>query len=108
MAEDARIELERNLDHLLISAKGKGPQLTIGEKVLRFQPAMSAAIYGQYVKDIGAEGANAYDVMIGFLGKLLTPDSDSLDSVLELIEIEGVAEIVNTVTEIYAGFQKKS
>lgn len=108
MADNAKIELERNLDHLLISAKGKGPELTIGGNVLRFQAAMPASTYGQYVKDIGTENADAYQVMVSFLRALLTKDSDSLDNVLDIVEIAGVGEIVNTVTEIYAGFQKKS
>lgn len=106
--EDAKIELDRNLDHLLISAKGEGPNFTVGDYVLKFQPGMSAAVYGQYIKDIGVENANVYEVMIGFLKQLLVSESDDLDDVLKIIEIEGVAEIVNAVTEVYAGFRKKS
>lgn len=97
-------QFRRNLDHILIDNDKIGPEVTVGNTVLRFKAkppvkALSALI--------GA--TNRVEGMITYIGKTLVPgQEEALDTLLDDIDIEGLAEILNALSEGYTSFPEKS
>jgi len=94
---------KRNLDHLGISA-GIGPEITVGDIVLTFK---TQAPVSALAKLVGTD--NRIDGMIQYIKLTLVPGQDEeFEKLLGIIDIEGLAEILNVLGEGYTSFPEKS
>lgn len=107
MAEEI-IELKRNLSHILASATDEGPELTIGDTILKFKPRVTFGAYTRLQAGLNDEESDKFQVMVKYVKQLLASDPDEFEALLDEIDVSGVGEIVGAISEIYAGFQQKS
>lgn len=103
--DDAVLEqFKRNLDHIQINPKLLGPELTIGDLVLKFKNKVPVKALSKLV-----DSDNRVKGMSEYIGKALVEgQEEELDLLLDRVDIEGLAEILNTLGEAYTSFQGKS
>ncbi len=97
-------QFKRNLDHILIKTDVVGPEITIGETVLQFRTKASvralAALVGNDNKITG---------MQEYIRKALLPGQDAaFEDILDNVDIQGLSEILNTLSEAYTSFPDQS
>jgi hypothetical protein len=102
--EVALEQFRKNLDHILIDGKKVGPEITIGDTVLKFKAKAPVKALAAL---IGAD--NRVQGMETYIRKTLVPgQEEAFDALLEDIDIEGLAEILNALGEGYTSFPEKS
>lgn len=97
-------QFKRNLDHIKIDKTEVGPEITIGDTVLRFKPKAPVSALSSL---IGSE--NRVEGMSTYILKTLEPgQEDAFVALLDEIDIEGLGEILNALGEGYTSFPEKS
>ena len=104
-AEAIQEQFKRNLSHILIDTKVKGPEIDFGGgQVLRFK---SKAPVQALAKLVGSD--NRVTGMEDYIRGVLMPGQDDVFSaILEVIDIDGLAEILGVLGEAYTSFPEKS
>lgn len=96
-------QFRKNLDHILLDNKKEGPVITIGDTVLRFKAKASVVALAALV---GTE--NRVQAMTDYIRKTLLPgQEEDFDSLLDYIDLDGLAEILNALGEGYTSFPEK-
>ena len=108
MAENDLIEVKRNLSHIVISAEAEGPELTIGDTVLKFKAKVPVGTFARYTRAQLDENSDTVTAIIQYIESLLVSPKEDFYSILDNIEIDGLGEILSALNEIYTGFQPKS
>lgn len=101
-AESSKIheQFKRNLDHILIDAKEVGPELTVGKVVLTFRAKVPVKALARLISSDDRIGG-----MEEYIRKsLLAGQDEKLDQIMDDIDIDGLAEIVNALGEAYTSF----
>lgn len=102
--EVALEQFRKNLDHILIDGKKVGPEITIGGTVLKFKAkAPVKALAALISADNRVHGMETY-----IRKTLVSGQDEAFDALLEEIDIEGLAEILNALGEGYTSFPEKS
>lgn len=97
-------QFRRNLDHIRIDTSAAGPEVAIGDTVLRFKVKASVRALADLV---GNE--NRVAGMESYLRKTLLPGQEAaFDALLEEIDVVGLSEILNALSEAYTSFPEKS
>jgi hypothetical protein len=97
-------QFKRNLSHVLISKDEVGPELTLGDTVLTFK---AKSPVDSLVDLVGME--NRVAGMTSYIRKALKPGQDeAFSDILGNIDMEGLVEIVNALSEAYTSFPDKS
>lgn len=97
-------QFRRNLSSILIDKTIVGPEITVGETVLRFR---SKAPVKALAKLIGSE--NRIDGMAGYIRETLVKgQEEAFDLLMDDIDLDGLAEIINALGEGYTSFPEKS
>lgn len=97
-------QFKRNLDHILIDSDVAGPEITLGATVLRFR---SKAPVKALAKLIGGE--NRIDGMEGYIKDCLVKgQEEAFETLLDDIDIDGLAAIINALGEGYTSFPEPS
>ena len=96
-------QFKRNLNHILIGTVA-GPEITIGDTVLTFK---AKAPVTALAKLVGTD--NRVEGMIEYIKLTLVPGQEEVfGALLDQIDIEGLAEILNVLGEGYTSFPEKS
>lgn len=97
-------QFKRNLDHILIDPETKGPEITVGSTVLTFKPKAPVRALARLVGE-----TNRVEGMTEYINKTLVPGQEAaFDALLDEIDIDGLAEILNALGEGYTSFPKPS
>lgn len=102
-SETTLTQFKRNLDHILIDHDKAGPEVTVGDTVLKFKikppvTALSALIGNE----------NRVEGMVSYISKTLVKgQEEAFTALLEDIDIDGLAEILNALGEGYTSFPEK-
>lgn len=103
-SEAIHVQFKRNLDHILIDAKEVGPELTVGKTVLTFRAKVPVKALARL---IGTE--DRIGGMEAYIRTSLTAGQDEkLDEIMDNVDIDGLAEIVNALGEAYTSFPEPS
>lgn len=95
-------QFKRNLSHILGTGV-KGPEITVGDTVLTFKAKAPVTALADL---IGNE--NRVNGMKAYIRQTLVPgQEEAFESLLELIDIEGLSEILNVLSEGYSSFPEK-
>lgn len=96
-------QFKKNLDHILIDNKKVGPEITVGHTVLRFKPKASVKALAALVG-----GTNRVESMAEYIRQTLSSgQEEDFESLLEYIDLDGLAEILNALGEGYTSFPEK-
>jgi hypothetical protein len=102
--ETVQGQFVKNLDHILIDPKAKGPQIPIGKTTLKFKNKPPVTALGTLVGE-----ANQIDGMTGYIRKcLIKGQEDAFNEILENIDLPGLGEIMEALSEGYTSFPEKS
>lgn len=97
-------QFKRNLDHILLDHSKVGPEITVGDTVLRFKAKASVKALAALVGN-----DNRVEAMTDYIRQTLAPgQEEALDALLDNISLDGLAEILNALGEGYTSFQEKS
>lgn len=98
-------QFRRNLDHILIGSGNKtGPELTIGDTVLRFRAKAPVKALAALISD-----DNRVQGMITYILGVLEPgQEEAFMALLDSIDIEGLGEILEKLAEGYTSFPDQS
>lgn len=94
--------LQKTFDHILISTMGTGPNFSLGGVTYNFKPKVPVTAIIKLVRN-----ENNYDGMTDYIIESLVDQGDGAKFRDHLSDIdgEGLAEIVEWLTESAAGFQ---
>lgn len=96
-------QFKRNLDHIAIGAEA-GPEISVGDIVLTFR---KKAPVSALAKLVGTD--NRIEGMIDYIKRTLVPgQEEAFEQLLDNIDMEGLAEILNVLGEGYTSFPDKS
>lgn len=97
-------QFKRNLDHILIDSSVAGPEITVGGTVLRFR---AKAPVRALAKLIGGE--NRIEGMEGYIRETLVKGQDeAFETLMNDIDIDGLAAIIEALGEGYTSFPEQS
>lgn len=97
-------QFKRTLDHILINPVLAGPELTIGETVLTFKKKAPVRALSALVGN-----SNQIEAMTEYVRLCLVKGQDeALEALLNEIDVEGLGEILNILSEAYTSFPEKS
>lgn len=107
MADEATTTQEqfrKNLSHILIDNSVVGPELTIGDSVLRFKSKVPVRALARLISN-----EDRVQGMIDYIsGALVAGQDDALNAVIDNTDIDGLAAIVSDLGEAYTSFPDKS
>lgn len=96
-------QFKRNLDHILTDST-QGPEITIGDTVLKFKAKAPVSALGALIAH-----ENRVEGMSEYIRKTLLPgQEDEFNALLDIIDVEGLSEILNALGEGYTSFPAKS
>lgn len=103
--EDATIaQFKRNLDHIRINPVEAGPELTLGDITLTFKKkAPLKALVALVDSPNQILGMTEYIRLT-----LVKGQEEALETLLEEIDVEGLGEILNVLSEAYTSFPDQS
>lgn len=97
-------QFKRNLDHIRINPVEAGPELTIGDITLVFKrKAPMKALIALVDSQSQISGMTEYIRLT-----LVKGQEAALETLLEEIDVEGLGEVLNALTEAYTSFPEKS
>lgn len=97
-------QFRRNLDHILIGSGDIGPELTIGDTVLRFKSKAPVKALAALIGD-----DNRVQGMITYILGVLQPgQEEAFTTLLDSIDVEGLGEILEKLAEGYTSFPAQS
>lgn len=95
-------QFKRNLSHIL-GTGNKGPEITIGDTVLQFKAKAPVTALASLINE-----GNRVDGMKEYIIQTLVPgQEEAFTALLDLIDIEGLSEILNVLSEGYSSFPEK-
>lgn len=101
--ETVLAQFKRTLDHILIG-DGAGPEITVGDTVLRFKKAAPVSALAALLSD-----ENRVAGMEKYLSKTLLPgQEEALQQVLDTVDINGLAQILDALGEGFTSFPAQS
>lgn len=108
MAEDNETKLTKAFDHILISnqtAEGQNPEITLGGKTFVFKPKLPVTAPIKLL-----QATSHYDGMVSYIKEAMTDDRmhGEFDSLLPDIDPEGLAELMEWLTETTTGFSSNT
>lgn len=97
-------QFKRNLDHIQLDHELAGPEITIGNTVLVFKVKPPVSALGALIGN-----DNRVEGMIQYISKtLVSGQLAEFNALLDDIDIEGLSEILSTLSEGYTSFPEKS